>query len=99
MFSSHGGFLTILTIARNNLIKLTHYDETKKTAHDSQIFRATENLKLSHGGPSQRQASSANQLIKTLRQGLLKWKKEKLTDVCIVDNFRMCDVTQPYNLN
>ena len=34
MFSSHRGFLTI---ARNNLIKLTHYDETKNMAHDSQI--------------------------------------------------------------
>ena len=26
---------------RNTLIKLTHYDETKKRAHDSQIVRAT----------------------------------------------------------
>ena len=29
-----------------------HYDETDKMAHDSQIVRAKENLKLSHGGPS-----------------------------------------------
>ena len=28
---------------RNNQIKLTHYDETKKRAHDSQIVRAKEN--------------------------------------------------------
>ena len=42
---------------RNNLIKLTHYhDETKKRAHDS------ENLKLSYGVPSQRQASGTNGL-------------------------------------
>ena len=34
------------------VIKLTHYDETKKRAHDPQIVRAKENLKLSHGGPS-----------------------------------------------
>ena len=31
---------------RNTLIKLTHYDETKKRAHDSEIVRAKENLKL-----------------------------------------------------
>ena len=53
----------------NKLIKLTHYDDTKKMAHDSQIVRAKENLKLGHGGPSQRQASDTNQPIKTLRQG------------------------------
>ena len=37
---------------RKSLIKLTHYDETKKRAHDSQIVGAKENLKLSHGGSS-----------------------------------------------
>ena len=41
-------------------------------AHDSQIVRAKENLKLSYGGPSQRQASGTNQRIKALRQGCLK---------------------------
>ena len=53
MLSSHGGFLTIVMYQqwRNNLIKLTHYGGTKKRAHDSQIVRAKENLKLSHGGP------------------------------------------------
>ena len=45
----------------NNLIKLTHYDETKKRADDSQALRAKDNLKLSHGGPSQRQESGTNQ--------------------------------------
>ena len=34
---------------RNNLIKLTHYDETQKRAHDSHIVRAKENPKLSQG--------------------------------------------------
>ena len=29
------------------LIKLTHFDETKKKAHDSQIVRAKENQELS----------------------------------------------------
>ena len=43
-----------VSLWRKNLIKLTHYDETKKMAHDSQIARAKENLKLSHGGPSYR---------------------------------------------
>ena len=32
-------------------------------AYDSQIARANENLKLSHGGPRQRQASGTNQRI------------------------------------
>ena len=39
-------------IMENTLIKLTHNDETKKRAHDSQIVRAKENLKLSQGGSS-----------------------------------------------
>ena len=45
---------------RNNLIKLTHYDGTKKMAHNSQIVRTKENHKLSYGGLSQRQASGTN---------------------------------------
>ena len=53
---------------RNNLIKLTHYDDTKKRAHDSQIVRSNVNLNLNHGGPSQRQASVTNQPIKALSQ-------------------------------
>ena len=40
-----------------------HYNETKKRAYDSQIVRAKENLKLSHGEPSQRQISGTNQRI------------------------------------
>ena len=55
-------------IMENTLIKLIHLDETKKTAHDLQIVRAKENLKLSHGGPSYRKASGTNPLIKALRQ-------------------------------
>ena len=43
------------------LIKLTHYGETKKRAHDSQIVRAKVNLKLGYGRPNQRQASGTNQ--------------------------------------
>ena len=39
-------------IMENTLIKLLHHDETKKRAHDSQIVRAKENLKLSHVGSS-----------------------------------------------
>ena len=46
MFSSHGGILTIAMYhhGEKTLIKLTHYNETKKMAHDSQIVRAKENL-------------------------------------------------------
>ena len=33
---------------RNNIMNLTHCDETKEMAYDSQIFRAKENLKLSY---------------------------------------------------
>ena len=39
---------------RNTLIKLTHHDETKKRAHDSQIVRPKKELKLSNGGSSYR---------------------------------------------
>ena len=57
MLRSSGGFLTI---ARNNLIKLTNNGETKNRAHDLQIVRANETLKMSHGGSSHRQASGTN---------------------------------------
>ena len=36
----------------------------RKRAHDSQIVRAKENLKLSYGVSSKRQASGINQRIK-----------------------------------
>ena len=53
MFSWHGGFITnamhLPSSQRNNQIKLTHNDETKKRAHDSQIVRAKEYLKAMHG--------------------------------------------------
>ena len=38
---------------RNNLIKLTHYNGTERMAHNSQIIRAKENLKLSQDGTRQ----------------------------------------------
>ena len=57
------------TITEKDLIKLTHNDKTKKRAHDLQIVRAKVNLKLSHGGPSQRQASGTNPPMKVLNQG------------------------------
>ena len=41
----------------------------RKGAHDSQIVRDKENIKLSYGGPSQRQASGTNQQIKALPWG------------------------------
>ena len=55
MFSSHGSIQTNAMYHHGEtLIKLTHYDETKKRAYDSQIVRAKENLKLSHGRSSYR---------------------------------------------
>ena len=51
MFSSHG---CLLTNAMYHHGELTHFDETKNRAHDSQIVRAKENLKLSHVGSSYR---------------------------------------------
>ena len=50
VFSSRGGFLTS---QRKNIVKLTHYGEAKKMAHDSQMDRAKETLKLNHDEPSQ----------------------------------------------
>ena len=55
-------------IMENTLIKLTLHDETKKRAIDTQIVRAKENLKLSHGGSSYRYASGTNPPIKASRQ-------------------------------
>ena len=55
-------------IMEKTLTKLTLHDETKKRAQDSQIVRAKENLKLSHGGSSYRYASGTNPPIKALRQ-------------------------------
>ena len=46
-----------------------HYDETEKRAHDSQIVRTKETLKLNHGGPSYSQAPGTHPQIKALRQG------------------------------
>ena len=50
-------------------IFLLYDNEKKKRVNDSQIVRLKENLKLSYGGPSQRQASGTNQHIQVLRQG------------------------------
>ena len=36
---------------KTNIIKLTHHDETEKIAHDSQIVKPYESLKLRHGEP------------------------------------------------
>ena len=55
-------------IMENTLIKLTLHDETKKTAHDSQVVGAKENLQLSHVGSSYRYASGTNPPIKAFRQ-------------------------------
>ena len=41
--------LLFYEIRWSGLQPITHHDETKKRAHDSQTARAKENLKLSHG--------------------------------------------------
>ena len=40
-------------IMENTLIKLLHHDETKKRAHDSQIAKAKETLKLKPANPQE----------------------------------------------
>ena len=55
-----------------HLIKLLHYDKTKKTAHDSQTDRAKENHNLSHGEPSQKQASDTNSPMKDYKVPCLR---------------------------
>ena len=59
LLSSQRGFLNIRMYhsKKKILIKLTNNDETKKRARASQKIRAKEKLKLSYGGPGQRQAS------------------------------------------
>ena len=53
MFSSHGGHLTNAMYHHGDtLLSNNQHDETKKRAHNSQIVRAKENLKLSHVGPA-----------------------------------------------
>ena len=47
-------------------LEYANYMETGQRAHDSQIVKAKENLKLSHGGPSQRQASVTNQRVRAV---------------------------------
>ena len=55
-------------------MKLTHYDETKGRAHDSQIVRAKENLKLSYVGSSQRQSSDTNKMIKLYVRAVIEYE-------------------------
>ena len=53
---------------RNNLIKLVHNGETKKRAHDSQIVRDNETLKLSHDGPNKDKQQSPDTRAKAIQQ-------------------------------
>ena len=69
MFGLHGSFLTYAMHHHRETIKLTHYGETKKGAHVSQIVRAKKKLKFSHGGPKQWLASATNTTVKVLGQG------------------------------
>ena len=75
---SYSLYCNKLSVHNNNHIKLTHYDVKKKRAHDSQIVRAKEALKLSYGGPSERQASATNQRVNALHQGHLAIKEDTI---------------------
>ena len=55
------GFLAIAMY--HGLMKIKHYDETKKITHNSQILGAKENLKLSIVGHSCRKASATKPSI------------------------------------
>ena len=57
---------------RDNLIRLSQDDETKKKAHDKQVVLAKENLKLSYVGPNQRQTSGTNQWIKPYARAVIQ---------------------------
>ena len=65
-FLSRTTFKYAATALRNN--QINNYDDTLKE-NGLMTHRAKENIKLSYGGPSQRQASGTNQQIKALRQG------------------------------
>ena len=58
--------LSNASLQRNNLIKLTYYDKTEKMAHCLWRVRTEEDLKLSHGEPSHRQASGINPTMNVL---------------------------------
>ena len=75
MLSLHGRFLTIAMSHHRrqfNLINALWWN--RKMAHNSQIVKAKENLKLSDGGPSYSQASGTNRPIKALRQFDIDWQ-------------------------
>ena len=71
MFSLHGGVLTN-AMYHHGLIKLTHHDETMKRAHDSQIVRANENHKLSHGGPATDNHQAPTQRLKLFVRAVIE---------------------------
>ena len=80
-------------------IKSTRYDGTKRRAHDTQVVRAKENLKLSYGGPSQRQASGTNQRIKALRHGRHQNQISKgQRGFAISRGFYFCETPHPRSL-
>ena len=69
MFGSHRGFLTIgIYHHRVKSIQINTLWCNNEKAHDSQIVRAKENFIRSHGGPSYKQASDTNPMIKALSQ-------------------------------
>ena len=58
-------------ITENNLIKLIHYGEAKKTAHNSQIVKAKEKLQLSHGGHAKVKHQTQKKTMKALVRAVM----------------------------
>ena len=78
MFSSHGSLLTIAIYhhEETTLIKLTHYDETKKMAHDQGwVVKTTAGLKQLNS-PDQ-YAKKWSILVNTKLSGRLKFLNDR----------------------
>ena len=61
-----------------NIIKLSHYDETEKRAHDSQIVRAKENLSWTTVGPASAKHQAPTHRLKFCARAVIEseaWPK------------------------
>ena len=53
-------------------IIISHYDETNKRAHDSQIVRAKEKLKVSYSGPSKNKHQTPTNKLKLYARAVIE---------------------------
>ena len=65
-------FTSAKLLQRNNQIKPTHYDDTKKRAHDSQIVRAKETLKLTTVGEANNKHQAPTNGLKLYVRAVIK---------------------------